>query len=205
MTLRAHDLSARAADRVLFSGLSLELEPGTILAVTGPSGSGKTLLLRQLAALDPLCSGRVTLNGDSPDKLGAPRWRQRVTYLAQDTPPLNGSAAEFFEMVQQFSVWSGRKDPREVARNWGVEPQAWEQRFSTLSGGERQRIFLALGVAAEPAVLLLDEPTSHLDTNNARLVEETLKDLTCVVVTHDEEQSERLGAKRLDLTERMQL
>ncbi len=199
MRLEAQDLSAHPGDRTLFSRLSLSLETGEVLAVRGPSGSGKTILLRQLACLDPLNTGVLMLDGQSPERLGVPGWRKRVTYVAQDTPPLNGSAWEFFELACAFGSWGETDDPRALAAAWGIEERAWTQRYSTLSGGERQRLYLAIALASRPDVLLVDEPTSHLDPESGRAVEETLAKRTSVWVTHDEAQAERVGTRVFDL------
>lgn len=199
MGLHAYDLSARAGDRELFTGVSLSVETGEVVSVRGPSGSGKTLLLRQLAGLDPLPSGTLTLNGETPASLGAPRWRKQVTYVAQEAPPLPGSGREFFEQARRFASWGETDDPVAIAAKWGIEEALWTQRYSTLSGGERQRIYLAIALASRPTVLLLDEPTSHLDADSARAVEHTLAGVTGVWVTHDERQAERVGGRVVDL------
>jgi ABC-type iron transport system FetAB ATPase subunit len=146
----------------LFHSLSFSLSsPGQILILRGPSGSGKSVVLKCLAELLVYPSGSIELNGKNATSMGFPKWRSRVLYLPQRPALLPGTPGEFWETLIGFQSRSGgkskvRKDPRELAERWGVTRESWNQSWGSLSGGEAQRIALAVGLALEPEVLLLD-------------------------------------------------
>ncbi len=199
--LRGRGLRRTVGTRTLWNDLALDAVPGATLVVSGPSGSGKTLLLRALAGLDPIESGEVTLDGRSAMEMGWSTWRRSVVFVAQDPPVHPGTPRDLWDRIAGLSSQARRDlgSPQSVAEGWGLVPGAWERSWTELSGGERQRAALAMAVASRPAVLLLDEPTSALDPDAAGAVEATLRDRTCVWVTHDREQGERVGAATLTL------
>ena len=201
MKLRATSLSRTVEGRTLFDGLDLALSPGEVLAVRGPSGCGKTTLLRALAGLDPLESGTVTLDGRSPEQWGWPCWRAEVRYLAQKVPVFPGRPRALVDLVRKFKGWADRDvaDPVELARRWQLLPETWDKPWSHLSGGEQQRVMLAVTLASEPTVLLLDEPTTGLDPEAVAAVEADLAGRAAVWVTHDEQQIARVAGRALEL------
>lgn len=151
----------------LFHSLAFSLSlPGQILVLRGPSGSGKSVVLKCLAELLVYPSGSIELKGKNAASMGYPKWRSRVLYLPQRPALLPGTPGEFWETLIGFksrntTELSGvtsraRKDPRELAELWGVSRESWNQSWGSLSGGEAQRIALAVGLALEPEVLLLD-------------------------------------------------
>lgn len=199
MLFEASSLSRRFGDRVLYEGLSFSLEEGEVLAVRGASGSGKTRLLRQLAALDPLEGGALSLDGRSPGEWGYPRWRSEVSFVPQPAPVFAGTPDELAERIAALRVQRERpaRDPRELGDDWGLPRSRWSAPWKELSLGERQRALLAILLAREPRVLLLDEPTATLDPDSVRAVETSLRTRTCVWVTHLPEQAERVGTRVL--------
>ena len=201
MELVATGLSRIVEERTLFDRLDLRLGPGEVLAVRGPSGCGKSTLLRALAGLDPLEAGSVTLDGRDPDAWGWPRWRAEVRYLAQKVPVFPGRPRDLVGLVRKLKGWADRTvtDPVEVARRWHLPQQTWDKPWSRLSGGEQQRVMLAMTLASEPTVLLLDEPTTGLDPEAVAAVEADLAGRTAVWVTHDVAQIERVAARTLEL------
>jgi len=201
VTLQATDLRRVVGERTLFSGLSLQVEPGQTLVLRGPSGSGKTLLLRALAWLDALDAGQVTLDGRDAVAWGVPQWRTEVAYVAQSPAVFAGSPADFLQLVKELTAQRGRgcSDAIALAAAWGLPTRAWSQRWADLSGGERQRAALAVAVSRQPKVLLLDEPTSALDPDATAAVEASLAGLTCVWVTHDSAQAQRVGTGVVEL------
>ena len=200
-TLCARGLACRVGDRSLFQQLDLTVSAGEALAVMGPSGSGKTLLLRILADLDPRASGSLTLDGQSPEQLGGPAWRRQVCLVAQQPAVLDGSPADLHQRVRQLASQreAPGEDPLSLAASWGLPQASWQRPWVQLSGGERQRAALALALSRRPAVLLLDEPTSALDAEARAAVEASLRGHTLVVVTHEADQVERLGARCMRL------
>lgn len=198
----ARGLSARAGARTLFDELDLVLRARERLVIVGPSGAGKTRLLRQLAWLDPLPSGEVSLDGRRPQEWGPPQWRLRVAYLPQAPPELPGTPAALERRASRLRARRPRCEgaARARAERFGVEDAAWSRPFSALSVGERQRLFLAILLDAGPDVLLLDEPTSALDPASTRAVEEELDGRTTLWVTHSRAQARRLDAPVLELS-----
>lgn len=189
---------------MLFESIDLELAPGHTLVVAGPSGSGKTSLLRQLAWLDPIAKGTLSLDGQSPAVWGACAWRAAVCYVPQNAPDLHGTALEFAQQISAFAAQQttdrrGGESALTWGERWGLPPALWQRPFAELSGGEKQRVFLALALSRQPRVLLLDEPTSALDESTTLEVEASLAPLSKVWVTHDPAQAARVGSKRLEL------
>ncbi len=177
---------------------SFQARPGEIIAILGPNASGKSTLLKLIAgALEPL-SGRVLLDGFVTHAL-APRARaQRIAMVQQDSPLLFPSRA--WEFVLQGRHPYGRalrfesKDDVLIARNAlaqvGAEHLS-DRWMNEISGGERQRVILARALSQQPLLLLLDEPTLHLDIGAQVDLLATLRRLaaenryTVVVVTHE--------------------
>jgi ABC-type iron transport system FetAB ATPase subunit len=166
------NLSAEAAtgaiSRGLFSDVSLSVGKGDVLAIQGPSGSGKTVLLKCLAHLLVYPAGEVRLNGHTAGVYDVPAWRCRIMYLPQRPALLSGTPNDFFDTIKHYDArrryWeekfdniSGRGvDPADIASKWNVPEECWHRSWTHLSGGEAQRIALAIAIALEPEVLLLD-------------------------------------------------
>jgi ABC-type multidrug transport system ATPase subunit len=201
MLLTISELSCSLGSKSILSGVSFELESGSSLVVMGPSGSGKTTLLRCVAGLDPSSGGQVLLQDRAMSSMGYSAWRSALCYLPQKAPALRATARGFLDRVQALKAQSERptRSAVELTTAWGLDESSWDREFSELSGGEQQRLLLAVAVSRNPAVLLLDEPTSALDRATAALVEESLRGLTTVWVTHDQDQAERVSERRLEL------
>jgi iron(III) transport system ATP-binding protein len=186
--------------KAVLRGVDLTVSAGTLTAVLGPSGCGKTTLLRILAGFDDPDAGTVRIGGHTLAGGGAPvpAHRRRVGLMPQEGalfPHL--SVAENIAFGLRRTRRAGRAD---TVRYWlevvGLEGAA-EARPHELSGGQQQRVALARALAAEPRVLLLDEPFVALDAGlRVRVREEIAAILraagtTAVLVTHD--QSEALS------------
>jgi ABC-type iron transport system FetAB ATPase subunit len=236
------NLTRSLGDSLIHSGISFTVRSGEALFIRGPSGVGKTLLLRSLAFLDPFDSGRLTLDGQSPEQLGVPTWRARVCYVFQQRIAFAGTPSELYFAAQQFGAQRGRPrgDLPALVHDLGLEQsvlnQPWAElsvrrrlkpaaaaaaaarrppktlmfpllccgtlvRVRDLQGGQAQRVQLAIAVALNPAVLLLDEPTSSLDVESARRVERVLKacGAALIWVSHDPHQPARVGGRCLHL------
>ncbi len=192
--LVARGLRRSVGGRAVLAGLDLAVPRGGTLVVRGPSGAGKTVLLRALAWLDPLDGGEVRLDGRTPREWGVPAWRARVAWLPQQPATPEGSPADLARRLAGLRAVRHARDPLDLARRLGLDAARWRRRWQELSGGERQRAHLALLLAAEPAVLLLDEPTGALDAEATAAVESLTAGTTRVWVTHDAGQAERLAA-----------
>ncbi len=188
--------------------LSLAIEPGEFTAICGPSGSGKTTLLNLIGALDRPTSGSVLIEGRD---LGAMGQRERshlrrdrigFVFQAYNLMPVL-TALENAEMVlslQGMEKEARREQVRLVLKEVGLE--GLEDRTpDELSGGQQQRVAIARAIASRPAVVLADEPTANLDSENAIHLLDVMERLnhdrgvTFLFSTHDPRVMER--ARRL--------
>jgi putative ABC transport system ATP-binding protein len=185
-------------ERLIISGFSHCFAAGTFTVVTGRSGSGKTTLLRLVAGLTRPQQGHIAIDGLAlatldAEQLAAVR-RQRIGYISQDPMPAAFlSALETIVVALSLRGWSedlAAQRARRVLELVGLSEPA-EQRSSRLSAGEIQRLALARGLAGARGLLLVDEPTSHLDEANARRVAALLAraasrdEQTVICATHD--------------------
>ena len=190
------------AHRRTLADVSFAAEPGEVLCLLGPSGSGKTTLLRIAAGIEPQTSGRVLLNDREiagPNVFLPPEQRS-IGLVFQDFalfPHLTILDNVRFGLTA-LSREEARREAHIALSRVGLEHHA--QSFPhVLSGGEQQRVALARALAPRPAVLLMDEPFSGLDSRLKDSVRaETLAILresraTAIVVTHDAEEAMRLG------------
>ena len=181
-------LRARGLRHAHAGPFDLDLPPGECLAITGPSGSGKSLLLRMVADLDPH-EGEAWLHGVGRSTLSGPDWRRRVAYAPAEPGWWLDRVGDHFTA------------PSPDAARLGLPPDIWDRAVTACSTGERARLALLRALAANPAVLLLDEPTGALDHDATLAVEALLAErmragLGLVLVTHDAVQAERMGTVR---------
>ena len=167
--LSCRDLCVGYGSRIVLEGVSLDLMPGRWTAVVGPNGCGKSTLLRALAGLAPPRSGTISLQGRSLASWARRERARRLAWLAQTPAATDLTAAEVVALGRfAHSGWLAHRQADDDAAMHramlATGSLAWaERRLSTLSGGERQRVHLARVLAVEAQVLLLDEPTTHLD------------------------------------------
>jgi iron complex transport system ATP-binding protein len=193
--LRAQELSVELGGTPVLHRVSVDLQPGWT-AIVGPNGAGKSTLLRALAGLLPRQGGQVWLQGRPLDDWSARERARRIAWLAQQGQAQGDLTVR--EVVQLgrlphqglFGV-PGPGDEREVdAAMQAAECDAWQhRRLQQLSGGERQRCLLARALAVRAPVLLLDEPTTHLDPPHqvavVRLLQGLARQGTVASVLHD--------------------
>jgi len=178
----------------------LEVRRGEILAVVGPSGAGKSTLLRLLNFLEPPDAGTITFQGCRIGRGPAPlHLRRQVTTVFQRPVLLSTSVVG---NVAYGLRLRGMRDGRERIQAMLDRLHLADLSHTSahkLSGGEAQRVALARALILRPAVLLLDEPTAHLDPYNVALIEEAVREMnrqegtTVVWVTHNIFQARRLA------------
>lgn len=167
--LSCHDLTVGYGKRLVLDRVSLNFEAATWHAVVGPNGCGKSTLLRALAGLDQPRTGSVSLCGRPLSAWPRRAKARRLAWLAQQAGITDLTGAEVVRLGRlAHGGWLAARqiDDDAATRRAMIATGSWdwaERRLSSLSGGERQRIYLARALAVEAPVLLLDEPTTHLD------------------------------------------
>ncbi len=197
--LRAKEVEWRVGGRSIVGPVDLTLERGECLGVIGPNGAGKTSLLRLLVGLERPTRGRVTLDCRRLQEWGAKARARRIGYVPQlrpvDVPLTAGQLLlsgryPYLAAHQLAPAASDFAAVDEAARRVGVT-ELLGRPLRELSGGERQGVYIAAALAQASEILVLDEPTTHLDAGNRRRVAALLLELrrhaehSLVVSTHD--------------------
>ncbi|MBS5670674.1 MAG: ABC transporter ATP-binding protein [Oscillospiraceae bacterium] len=178
------------------SGVSADFAQGQLYAIIGASGSGKTTFLSLLAGLDVPTSGSITWNGTSTAELDRDAYRlEHVSVIYQDfnlfshLTVLENAAYPLY--ARKMSKKEGDALAKEKLLALGLKEEQLGRFPNMLSGGEQQRVAIARSLAAGSEIILADEPTGNLDSENSRSIIESLRRLAkeenrCViVVTHD--------------------
>lgn len=168
--LELRDVSFAYAGHVVLDRVSLHAARGEMVGLIGPNGAGKSTLLGVASGTLRTSAGLVLLDGQDARRMG-PMARARTVALVRQSPavPEGFSALDVVLMGRnphlQFLQWEGRRDMEAaLAAMDATDTSVFADRqLSSLSGGEMQRVFVARALAQSPAVLLLDEPTTHLD------------------------------------------
>ena len=190
--------------QVALHEVSLRVAAGTTLALLGPSGCGKTTLLKLINRLLEPTAGRVVIDGEDSATLDPVALRRRIGYVVQEAglfPHL--TAADNAAVVPDLLGWPAERQRQRVHELFallGLDPAQIAARFpSQLSGGQRQRVGLARALAADPSILLMDEPFGALDPLIRARLQDEFRDLqarlakTVVIVTHDVDEAFRLA------------
>ena len=186
--------------------INLTINESEITVFIGPSGSGKTTLLKMINRLEDNTTGEVKINGKNVKEYNIHKMRWDIGYALQQValfPHMN--IEENIAIVPELKKWKKEKiNARidELLNMVGLEPEKYRKRKpSELSGGEAQRVGIARALAADPKIILMDEPFSALDPITRASLQEDVKKLqkqihkTIVFVTHDIEEAFLLGDK----------
>jgi len=181
----------RLSDRLL-RNVSLNLAPGTTTALLGRSGSGKTTLLRMVNGLVMPSTGAVSVAGRATTKWDLLDLRRSIGYVIQESGLFpHWTVARNVGLALELAGRSSFVRVEEVIALAGLDPSLTDRYPWQLSGGQRQRVGLARALAADPGVLLMDEPFGALDPITRAEMQTMLKDLlgrvrkTVLLVTHD--------------------
>jgi osmoprotectant transport system ATP-binding protein len=195
---------ATAEGRLLLDGISLAVEEGTTTAVLGRSGSGKTTLLRTVNRMVEPTSGDVLVNGQRVQDANLIALRRSIGYVIQETGLFPHMTAERDVALLLEAEGRPREErmrrSHELLKAVGLEPEQFAKRYPhQLSGGQRQRVGLARALAAEPGLLLMDEPFGALDPLTRAEMQDMMRALmarlkkTVLLVTHDLDEALYLG------------
>lgn len=174
--------------------ISITVQPGEVVCISGPSGSGKSRLLRAIADIEAH-QGRIQLDGEDQQAIAGHMWRRRVTMVPADSQWWFDSVGEHFPAPL----------PQDDLEALGFDKDVTDWSVSRLSTGERQRLALLRALVLKPDALLLDEPTSNLDPDRVRDIENWLLQrirfcrMPTVWVAHDREQIGRVADRHFRL------
>ena len=175
-------------------GITYAFEPGKFYALIGKSGSGKTTLLSLLAALDIPTEGRVVFEDKTTAEIDRDLYHRdtvAVIYQSYNLLPLLSVMENVTFPLELKKVPNARNIAEEKLRAVGLDETYFKRLPAMLSGGEQQRVAIARALASDAKIILADEPTGNLDTENSEIVIDLLQKLAheegyCViVVTHD--------------------
>jgi phosphate transport system ATP-binding protein len=209
--MRVEAVTIAYGSKVAVNRVDLPIRQGEVLALIGPSGCGKTTLLRSLNRLTELTptaarAGRILLDGEDVDALEVTELRKRVSMVFQQPNPFPMSV---FDNVAYALREGASKRPKRALLAEPVElalrrAGLWDEVRADLdhpalrlSGGQQQRLCIARALAAQPEVLLMDEPCSALDpvstTRIEQLIGELRPQIPVVIVTHNLQQAQRVA------------
>jgi phosphate transport system ATP-binding protein len=211
--MRIESVSLAYGEKWVVRDVSLPVRRGEVLALIGASGSGKTTLLRSLNRLTEITAGagragRITLDGEEIHEIEVNALRRRVTMVFQQPNPFPMSIFENVAYALREAPGRRRRarraalepEVREALRRAGLHEEVAEdldRPALSLSGGQQQRLCIARALAADPEVLLLDEPCSALDPISTAVIEELIVELresvAIVIVTHNLQQAQRVA------------
>ncbi len=191
------NVSFRLANgKTLLSGLNIEIFQGETLILLGRSGCGKTTTLKLINRLLDPTEGEVMVEGTATTQWDPIRLRRRIGYVIQEIGLFpHWTVEENVAVVPRLEGWGAEKTKaraRELLEMVGLEPARFASRYPReLSGGQRQRVGVARALAADPPIILLDEPFGALDPITRREIQQEFRSLqerlgkTMVFVTHD--------------------
>jgi putative ABC transport system ATP-binding protein len=211
--LEIQNLGRQIQGRWIWQQLNFELLPGERCAIVGEAGAGKTLLLRTIAALDPIQSGSLVFHGKPLSDWYTPRYRTQVIYLHQRPALLEGTVEQNLQFIDKLSMHQSLEPYQQKRQriltylsSLGRTEDFLDRPIYALSGGEAQIAAFLRAFLCAPAVLLLDEPTASLDAHTEQQFEHLI-DLwqqedpsrAYFWTSHDPAQLERMTHRRLTL------
>lgn len=202
--LRAESVSIRYEKNTIVNNFSFAAEEGEIVSIIGPNGSGKSTLLKAVAKFIPYYSGTVSIGGNNLKKMHPKQLARTMCMLSQkNEAPNDMTVGDLVSYGRHpHKKWFEKLNSEDVdIVDWALErthiADYKERTVASLSGGEAQRAWIAMALAQQPKILLLDEPTTYLDISHQHEVLELIRELnqemnmTVVMVLHDLNQAAR--------------
>lgn len=180
--------------------IDLELEENESYVLEGPNGSGKSVLLRTLSGLYPSTWDSFSFKGKRAEDFSPEEFRSKVLYVGSTTYfPGDMTVEEFLSAPFKLGVYKGRVAPPETTekiKSWKLQGK----KLSILSSGQKQLLVILRALSLDAELLLLDEPTSHMDREKTLETEKLLLEWkktgrTFLVISHSEEEARRLGKR----------
>jgi putative ABC transport system ATP-binding protein len=211
--LKLQNLGRQIQGKWIWQQLNFELLPGERCAIVGEAGAGKTLLLRAIAALDPIQSGSLAFQGKPLSDWFIPRYRTQVIYLHQRPALLEGTVEQNLRLIDKLSMHQTlapyqqqRQQILTYLARLGRTADFLDRPIHALSGGEAQIAAFLRAVLCAPSVLLLDEPTASLDAHTEQQFEHLIDfwqqedpSRAYFWTSHNPAQLERMTHRRLTL------
>jgi ATP-binding cassette, subfamily C, bacterial CydD len=176
-------------------GISMQIRSGQMTALVGPSGAGKTTLAGILLRFFSPDRGSVRINGLALEEIAADAWRGQIAWVPQHPYLFHGTLADNLHVANPSATWENMRRAAKQAHLWDLIetlPQGFETPLgeggATLSGGQAQRVALARAFLRDAPLLILDEPTGHLDVEQERILQDSMRRLfigrTVLVIAH---------------------
>ena len=204
--IRLEDLTKRFGSVVAADRINMEVKEGEICILLGPSGCGKTTTLKMVNRLIPKTSGRILVNGRDTDGIDPVEVRRGMGYVIQQIGLFpNMTVEENICVVPRLLKWDDAKAKRRAAELLSLvalDPAVFLKRFpKELSGGQQQRVGVARALAADPPIMIMDEPFGAIDPINREVIQDeflrmqqTLRK-TILFVSHDIDEAVKMGDK----------
>ncbi len=191
--IRVQGLIKRYGPTIAVNGIDLEVRKGEIFGLLGPNGAGKTTTLECLEGIRKADRGRMTVDGCNPQSDRKELRRRLGVQLQSSSLPDTIRADEAMALV---CAWHGLPPRFDLLRDFGMEASLKKQ-YHALSTGQKRRLHLALALANDPAVVVLDEPTAGLDVQGRAQLHDAIRALksqgiTILLATHDMAEAETL-------------
>lgn len=204
--LKIKDLCVELNRNKILEDFSLEIADGEFVSIVGPSGSGKSTLLKTIAGINPVKDGTIELDGRITND--EPAHKRGAVIVFQDMrlfPHMNVSENVTYSLRLKGISKVDRVKAAEKYLSYVQLENLGDRKVSQLSGGQQQRVALARALAAEPELLLLDEPFSALDEELREDMRKLIKKLhrefkmTTIMVTHDKNEAKRLSNRVINM------
>jgi iron complex transport system ATP-binding protein len=196
--IRLEKIQCGYGPKIVLDGIDLEVKKGEFVGIIGPNGSGKTTILRAITRLVKPMQGKIYLNNKDICTLNYKEVAQKIAVVSQNLPVITMTVKEFVLLgrvpyYKNLQFFESKQDLIAADRAMTMtDTERLKDHFmSEMSGGEVQLAFIARAIAQEPSLLLLDEPTAHLDITHQVSILDLIKrlngqyNLTVIIILHD--------------------